>query len=88
MRTLVVYVIERKWLNVSTENAETLLQRDTIMMAVPPPPNPYLNEARMRERIAERDQSIQKFSRKSALIGIAIVLIVVIGGLILLYTLH
>ena len=42
----------------------------------------------MKERIAERDQSIPKFSRKSALVGIVIVLIVVVGGLVLLYTLH
>jgi hypothetical protein len=59
-----------------------------MMSVPPPPPNPYLNELRMKERIAERDQSIPKFSRKSALVGIVIVLIVVVGGLVLLYTLH
>jgi len=59
-----------------------------MMSLPPPPPNPYLNELRMKERMAERDQTIPKFSRKSALIGIAIVLIVTIGGLVLLYMPH
>jgi hypothetical protein len=42
----------------------------------------------MKERIAGRNQTIPKFSRKSALIGLLIVLVVVIGGLVLLYVPH
>ena len=59
-----------------------------MMPVPPPPPNPYLNELHLSERINERNQNTPKFSRKSALIGIAIVLIVIIGGVVLLYTLH
>lgn len=53
-----------------------------------PPPNPYYEEIRMKERIANRDLTIPKFSRRAALAALAIVLIVTIGGIILLYTLH
>ena len=47
-----------------------------------------IQESRMRERMAERGQNIPNSSRKSALAGIAIVLILTVAGLVLLYTLH
>ena len=56
-------------------------------MAYVPPRNPFLEESHMRERLAE-GKAIPKFSRKSALVGIAIVLILTIAGVVLLYTLH
>ena len=55
------------------------------MMIQPPP---QLQELRIKERMTGQGQNIPKFSRKSALIGIAIVLILTIAGLVLLYTLH
>ena len=57
-------------------------------MASVPPPNPYYDELRMRERIANRGQTTQKFSRKSAIVGLVIVLVAVVGGLVLLYAPH
>ncbi len=57
------------------------------MMMVPPPPNPVVEELRMRERIANRDRTIEKFSRRAALMALTIVLIFIIGGIILLNTL-
>ena len=57
-------------------------------MAFVPPPNPFYEESRMRERIAERDQVIPKFSRKRALIGIAIVVILAIAVFVILYAFH
>lgn len=82
-----VYIIERKCLNGSVENAEAPSRKETTPMMVPPP-NPYYEEIRMKERIANRDLTIPKFSRRAALAALAIVLIVTIGGIILLYTLH
>jgi len=64
------------------------LQRDIHMMPVPPLPNPYLNELRVKERMIEREQNTPMFSRRSALIGIAIVLILVVAGLVILYAFH
>jgi len=58
------------------------------MMPVPPLPNPYLNELRVKERMIEREQNTPMFSRRSALIGIAIVLILVVAGLVILYAFH
>ena len=58
------------------------------MMPVPPMPNPYLDEFRVKERMAERERKTPMFSRKSALVGIAIVLILAIAALVILYAFH
>jgi len=52
-----------------------------------PPPNKYIQESEMRSRmgIAYGKPPNQRFSRKAALVALAIILIVTIGGVILLY---
>lgn len=55
------------------------------MMSVPP--NPYLNDAFMKDRLAEREGILPKFSRRAALVMLASTLIVTIAGITLFFTL-
>ena len=55
------------------------------MMSVPP--NPNLPDASRKDRLAEREGILPKFSRGAALVMLAIVLIVTLAGITLFFTL-
>jgi hypothetical protein len=65
---------------VQLRNSETLLQRDTPMI-------PNLPDPSRIARLAEREGILPKFSKRAALVMLAIVLIVTLAGITLFFTL-
>ena len=54
------------------------------MMSVPP--NPNLPDPLRKDRLAEREGILPKFSSRAGLIMLAIVLIITLAGIILFFT--
>jgi hypothetical protein len=83
-----VYIIDRKYLNSSAEKTETHSRKEPTPMN-DPKPNIFYEELRAEEYIVERKRlTDDKLSRGAALVVLAIVLIIVIGGIILFLALH
>ena len=57
-------------------------------MAMGPPPNLFFEESRARERIELRERTFKTFSKRSALMALALVLLIIIGSVFLFYALH
>lgn len=57
-------------------------------MAMGPPPNLFFEESRARERIESRERTFKTFSKRSALMALALVLLIIIGSVFLFYALH
>ena len=57
-------------------------------MAMGPPPNLFFEESRARERIESRERTFHTFSKRSALMALALVLLIIIGSAFLFYALH
>ena len=83
-----VYLMERKYLNSSAEKIVTHSRKEPTPMN-DPKPNIFYEELRAEEYIAERKRlTDDKLSRKEALVTLAIVLFIILGGIILFVTLH
>jgi hypothetical protein len=50
-------------------------------------PVPNYGESLMKDRVTNKERNIEKFSRKASLIALAIVMVVILGGIILLHIL-
>jgi len=87
MYSPIVYVIEKKCLNGSVENVETLLREEITPMMAPSPHHPFI-ELRTQERLADRERTDEHLSRRAALVALVIVVVIIIGGVILFFTLH
>ena len=57
-------------------------------MVMGPPPNLFFEESRARERIESRERTFKTFSKRSALMALALVLLIIIGSVFLFYALH
>ena len=56
-------------------------------MVMGPPPNLFFEESRARERIESRERTFHTFSKRSALMALALVLLIM-GSVFLFYALH
>ena len=59
-----------------------------IIMAMGPPTILFFEESRAKERIDARERTLEKFSKRSALIALALVLFIILGSVFLFYALH
>ena len=57
-------------------------------MDLRPPPNLFYEESRARERIDKSERTLEKFSKKAALMALAFVINIIIGSVFLFYALH
>ena len=57
-------------------------------MAMEPPPNLFFEESRARERIESRERTFQTFSKRTALMALALVFLIIVGSVFLFYALH
>jgi hypothetical protein len=88
MYSRIVYVIEKKCLHGSVENAETLLREEITPMMAQSPHDPFI-ELRTQERLADIERRTDEhLSRRAGLVALVIVLVIVIGGYILFFILH